>query len=141
MVESVEVFAIESTSIAPKFKIYPNGNRSYQIIQWEEFGCDSSSINSLNDELLRLDSSVTLLPGEVPIHEEIYISTKHFNDDGNEQIPFGDAFKLLSFKAGDLIMMTVSPNRWGWFEGYRANDPETVCGVSHKSLLKRINFK
>jgi hypothetical protein len=49
--------------------------------------------------------------------------------------------KILSYRAGELILMTLSPNKGGWFEGYRFNDPEKLCGISHISTLKKVNFK
>lgn len=36
--------------------------------------------------------------------------------------------------------MTVKPNRYNWFEGYRGSDPHRVCGISHSSSIKKINF-
>jgi len=44
-------------------------------------------------------------------------------------------------REGELILMTIAPNKSGWFEGYRANDPDRLCGIAHKSFLKKINFK
>ena len=56
-VEKVEVLAIESTSLAPKFNIYPPGVRNYYIRDWDEFGSDSSEqILDYNDDLMRLAS-------------------------------------------------------------------------------------
>ena len=48
--------------------------------------------------------------------------------------------KILNFRAGELILITVEPNKQGWFEGYRHNDPQKLCGIAHISTLKKINF-
>jgi hypothetical protein len=56
-VDKCEVFAIESTSLAPKFSIYPPGVRNYFIRDWEELGQESSTqILGANDDLMRLAS-------------------------------------------------------------------------------------
>jgi hypothetical protein len=60
-VDKVEVLAIESTSLAPKFSIYPPGVRNYYIKDWEEFGCESSAqILDYNDDFMRLASDSVL---------------------------------------------------------------------------------
>lgn len=47
----------------------------------------------------------------------------------------------MSFRVGELVLMTISPNKAGWFEGYRANDKDRICGICHKNAVKRIHFK
>lgn len=37
-VDICEVYAIESTSLAPRFDIYPQGVRNYYLKEWDEFG-------------------------------------------------------------------------------------------------------
>lgn len=44
-VDQVEIFAIESTTIKPKFEVYPTGVRLYSLRNWEEIGYDMTSIN------------------------------------------------------------------------------------------------
>lgn len=44
-------------------------------------------------------------------------------------------------REGDLVFMTIAPNKGGWFEGYKATDPDRLCGIAHKHFLKKINFK
>ena len=39
-IDKVDVFAIESTTVKPKFDIYPPGNRLYRLKDWEEIGVD-----------------------------------------------------------------------------------------------------
>jgi hypothetical protein len=48
---------------------------------------------------------------------------------------------VLGYRAGELILMTLPPNKGGWFEGYRFNDPERLCGLGHISSLKKLLFK
>lgn len=79
--------------------------------------------------------------GEIPIRHEFYVAIKDFNADDTEQPISRDRVRILAFRTGELILMTIEPNKAGWFEGYRHNDPERLCGISHKSFLKKINFK
>lgn len=41
---------------------------------------------------------------------------------------------------GDLIVITILPNSYGWFEGYNLNDRNKLCGVSHINGIKKLNF-
>jgi hypothetical protein len=38
----VQIFAIESTNVKPKFEIYPPGIRTYKLADWTEIGSDFS---------------------------------------------------------------------------------------------------
>lgn len=49
------------------------------------------------------------------------MATKDFNIE--EKAPMNNKIKILNFRAGELILITVEPNKQGWFEGYRHNDP------------------
>ena len=40
--EVVQVFAIESTNVKPKFEIYPPGSRTYRLQNWNEIGSEFS---------------------------------------------------------------------------------------------------
>ena len=44
------------------------------------------------------------------------------------------------YRAGELIVMTIAPNKGGWFEGYRTNDMNRICGISQLSTVKKVNF-
>jgi hypothetical protein len=46
----VNLWAIESTNIKPKFDIYPAGIRTYKLLEWEDIGLDLSSLK-LNESL------------------------------------------------------------------------------------------
>lgn len=63
--DTVEVFAIESTTIKPKFEIYPPGMRFYRLREWEDVGVDISNLDSANIDMLRFNSFSTFEPGEV----------------------------------------------------------------------------
>ena len=39
-IDIVDVYAIESTTISPKYEIYPPGNRQYILTDWNEIGMD-----------------------------------------------------------------------------------------------------
>jgi hypothetical protein len=141
MVEVADVYAIESTTVKPKYEIYPPGNRAYTLTDWEDVGIDISSIGQQSQsELMNFGSYQVHKPGEAPIIHDIYLATKDFNPDDKEPLLTNEYVKILSFRAGELILMTIEPNKGGWFEGYRHNDPERICGIAHKSALKRINF-
>ena len=55
-IDVVDVFAIESTTIRPKYEIYPPGSRFYKIREWEDIGFEVSSINNTSIEMLRFNS-------------------------------------------------------------------------------------
>jgi hypothetical protein len=63
---------------------------------------------------------------------------KDFNPD-NEEIPV-ESVRILSFRPGELVLVTMPANKHGWFEGFRANDPENICGIAHISSVKKVNF-
>lgn len=52
--EVVQVNAIESTNVKPKFEIYPPGNRTYRMSDWNDIGSEFSilHLNSLNSAFL-----------------------------------------------------------------------------------------
>jgi hypothetical protein len=82
-----------------------------------------------------------MYPGEVNIIHEIYLAIKDFNP-LDQEVPISkEQVLLLSYKIGELVLITLSPNKGGWFEGYRANDPDRICGIAHISSLKKINFQ
>lgn len=87
------------------------------------------------------NKSTTKMPGEVSIIQELYLATRDFNPHEKELPVTKNMIQILSFRAGELILMTLEPNKGGWFEGYRHNDPERICGISHINALKKINFK
>ena len=39
-VDSVNVYAIESTTVNPQYDIYPPGNRTYTLNDWDEVGME-----------------------------------------------------------------------------------------------------
>lgn len=78
--------------------------------------------------------------GDADIVHELYLGVKDFNPEDDEQLIAQNGIKILNFRAGEIIQMTIAPNSAGWFEGYRINDPDCVCGISHISSVKKINF-
>ncbi len=70
----------------------------------------------------------------------MHIAIKDFNKDSKESSVTMEFIRILSYEAGDIIFMTKKPNRSGWFEGYRSNDPNRMCGISHVGSIKKINF-
>lgn len=82
--------------------------------------------------------------GLTPILHELFVAILDFNPDDRER-PLdekkgGAGVRILAYRTGELIIMTLSPNKGGWFEGYRFNDPERLCGLGHISTLKKVNF-
>ena len=94
-------------------------------------------------DLISLDpsSKTVYSPGKVHIKHDLYLAIKNFNPDNKDPQPPKDQAQFLSFRAGEMILMTMEPNNGGWFEGYRHNDPQRLCGIAHKSTVKKINFK
>lgn len=81
-----------------------------------------------------------LKSGEVSILPALYLAIRDFNGDGKEPVLGQQKIKLLSFRVGEILLLTLEPNRGGWFEGYRGSDPDRVCGIAHQSCIKRVNF-
>lgn len=79
-------------------------------------------------------------PGEVPIANELYLATKNYNPDIKEPTISSENIRLLGYRAGEIVIVTLTPNRGGWLEGYRANDPDRLCGLAHSSSFRKINF-
>ena len=137
--EVVQVFTIESTNVKPKFEIFPPGSRTYILQNWNEIGSEFS-IAGITSEFTAPNTVQEFEPGEVPIIPELYLAIKNFNPDIKEP-PLGtENIRVLGFRAGEIVMMTIATNRGGWFEGYRANDPDHLCGLAHISCFKKINF-
>lgn len=82
----------------------------------------------------------TLSPGVVPVLPQLYVGIKDFNPEDREKPIDGRNLRILAYRAGEIILMTVPPNKGGWFEGYRFNDPDRECGLGHISSLKKILF-
>ena len=79
--------------------------------------------------------------GEVSVKNEMYLGIRDFNLKEEEVAITEDNVRFLSFRVGEIILVTHEMNEYGWFEGYRHNDPERICGVCHKSMIRRILFK
>lgn len=111
---------------------------------WDDLGSDESNLmlnTNPDDDDLRMDSTGKLLPpGEVPIAKELYVAIKDFNPDDNEPRLTKDEIKLLSFRIGEILIATLLPNSSEWFEGYRHNDSDCICGIAPKSAVRKILF-
>jgi hypothetical protein len=70
------------------------------------------------------------------------VASKDFNIE-EEEPPIGekDQIFVLSFEAGDLIIITKEANAHGWLEGYVHNDPECLAGVTHTNFCKLLRFE
>jgi hypothetical protein len=66
-VESAEVQAVETTTISPKYELYPPGNRLYKIVDWEDLGFQASSSQDTCEDLFEMSGASLLKSGEVPI--------------------------------------------------------------------------
>eukprot|EP00347_Sterkiella_histriomuscorum_P018831 403344007 len=128
-----EVFAIESTNVRPLFDQYPLGYRSYLLKDWNEIGVHN------HNQFLTSSSALPL--GNVPIVNELYLAVKDFNPEDTEPLITQEGIKLLNFRSGEILQMTLQTNQGGWFEGYRTNDPDCLCGLTHISAVKKINFQ
>ena len=80
-------------------------------------------------------------PGEAQVENALYVAAKEFNPGEKEKDVLKDKVKLLSFEVGDIILQTLKANGAGWIEGYRASDPDKICGITHLNCLKKINFQ
>lgn len=94
-----------------------------------------------DDDDLRIDSSGKIMPpGEIPIVKELFVAIKDFNMAESEPRLTKDEIRLLSFRIGEILIVTLPPNKSGWFEAYRHNDPDCICGIAHKDVIKKIHF-
>ena len=94
-----------------------------------------------NDDFMHMVNENVQLAGIIPVIEEMYVGVRNFNPNNKEPPLSRNLINILSFKQGNIILITIMPNKNGWFEGYRANDPTRTCGIAHKSSIKIINFK
>ena len=78
--------------------------------------------------------------GEISVKPELYLAIRDFNPKDLEPAITNHKIKPLSFRVGEILIVTLTLNEQGWFEGYRHNDPDRICGVSHKSMIRKILF-
>jgi hypothetical protein len=128
-------------------KDFGAGNRTYPINDWEDLGIDPKSVkdnvdNILDIQLTDMEKLSSFSPNpSTPVLSDIFVAIKDFNPEDREK-PFDiSGVRPLAHRAGELILMTIPPNKGGWFEGYRFNDPERLCGLGHISSLKKLLFK
>jgi hypothetical protein len=69
----------------------------------------------------------------------LQIAVKDFNADGTRK-NFGD-LPLMSFKKGELIVMTRLANGAQWFEGYVINRKTIALGLCHASFCLELNIR
>ncbi|CDW81031.1 UNKNOWN [Stylonychia lemnae] len=129
--EIKDILAVESTNVKPQFNLYPYGYRSYCLKDWNEYGYMDQNL---------FIQSVMIENGEAPIIPELYLAIKDFNPEDQEPLIANEGVKLLNFRAGEIVQLTLQPGKGGWFEGYRTNDPDCICGIAHISTVKKINF-
>jgi hypothetical protein len=98
-------------------------------------------MNMNSDDLMHLVTDSIYLPGEAPVLPELYLAIKDFNPDDTEPTLTKEHVNIMSFKIGEIIILTAPPNKAGWFEGYRSTDPDRICGIAHKNAVKKIHFK
>jgi hypothetical protein len=87
-----------------------------------------------------IENDILISPGNARVLSEMYLAIFDFNPLESEKDVTKERIKVLSYQTGDIVLMTIKPNRYGWFEGYRASDPARLCGISHVSTVKKINF-
>ena len=146
--ENIEVQAIESTTVEPQIKDFGVGFRNYTLNDWEDICLDLKSAkdditaNILDIQFTDMEKLSVYSPGEVQPLGEIFVAIKDFNPEDREKpLESTGGVRVLGYRAGELILMTIPPNKGGWFEGYRFNDPERQCGLGHISSLKKLLFK
>ena len=124
------------------------GNRTYTLHDFESLALDIKSVkedsgdNILDIQFTDNEKVSVYSPGNVDVLTDIFVATKDFNPEDREKpLEQSGGVRALGYRAGELILMTIPPNKGGWFEGYRFNDPERLCGLGHISTLKKILFK
>lgn len=125
----MEVKLIESLTVQPMFEKYGPGVRTYILCDWEDLGVEGTGITSSVDLMKGFDGHSTIYAsGLAPIVPELYVAILDFNPDDRER-PLdekkgGGGVRILAYRTGELLLLTLPPNKGGWFEGYRFNDPE-----------------
>ena len=140
--EAVEIYAVESTCLEPRFEAFPPGFRSYSVSQWDDFG-NAASHHLLHKKktMQKNDTDKSFKEGTAPVSGNIFLARLEFNPENLESLVSKEKIKFLSCEAGDLIVATINPNSFGWFEGYNGSDPKRLCGVIHVDATKKLNFK
>jgi hypothetical protein len=70
----------------------------------------------------------------------IYQGVRDFNCEPSTQYAI-DKIPLLSFKKGDLIVVTKLANAAGWSEGYIINRNEIAIGIFPKAFTSQVKLK
>ena len=63
-----------------------------------------------------------------------------FNPKEKEKTFTEDKIRFISFRKGDIFLVTIRPNRFGWFEAYRAGDPTNTLGICHQNFASFYEF-
>jgi len=142
--EEARVFLIEAVALRPRFEIYPPGERLYNLPDWEDIGSKESSITIFGEpnqpKFGKFLSLPILKAGEAQVKPILYVAVRDFNVEGTEPAVTKEKIRFLSFRAGDLIIVTLEANRQGWFEGYRGGDAEKICGLAPVQTVKQVKF-
>lgn len=137
----IKLCEINQDSLKPQFMYYPKGKRNYELIDWEDFGCNIRKKNTKFAENskpnIKKDNDVQWdCRSLTPIG--LAIATKDFNskNQDTEKGIQNQYDEYLSFVTEDIIIITLSKNKNGWFEGYRARDNSCKLGLSHIDFVK-----
>ena len=58
------------------------------------------------------------------------IDTNIFEDEIQHLLDSESSFiRFLSVNKGDMLIITIIPNKYGWFEAYRASDESNTLGI------------
>lgn len=122
-----ELLSIPKEVIEPLYSEYPFGKRPY----------DLSNVWPKSQDLLpaKLGKSNRVVPIGLAIATKDFNTLEMETDAKND-----DQVAFLTFMKDDMIIVTIKPNKDGWFEGYRARDKSCVLGLWHtKFILELFN--
>ena len=69
------------------------------------------------------------------------IDTNIFEDEIQHLLDSESSFiNFLSLSKGDMLIITIIPNKYGWFEAYKASDEFNSLGIWHIDFIYLAQF-
>jgi len=142
--ETVKIFPI--TLVMLVYTTMPKPLRMYDIKFWDTFGIRESEFNEQLSKQKKLDVAIRsmemshLFKGTEAKPKVIHQAIRDFNTVKSRKFVIDD-IPLLSFKRGDLIVVTKLPNQSDWAEGYIINKADVKLGIFPNSFTTVIKLK
>jgi hypothetical protein len=143
--ETVKIFPI--TLVVLNYATLPTPKRTYEIKFWDTFGSCSDVTEETSKAkkfdviaLKSLDMS-HLFKGTEAKPKLIQQANRDFNLHPNFKLSKFEDIPLLSFKKGDLIVVTKLANYADWSEGYLINSFDIKLGIFPNAFTSVVKLK